>query len=131
LSTTKLIIKDEVNVKFENLDLDTRKELVKKFKYFNQAARYQPAYKLGRWDGCTSFFGLGGTTYVSMLDRVLPYLESQGYYVEVEDQRVSEQLKFEKVTEEFWGDTCWPEGHQQADNLLGCVTINVKSLITF
>jgi superfamily II DNA or RNA helicase len=114
LSTTKLIIKDEVNVKFENLDLDTRKELVKKFKYFNQAARYQPAYKLGRWDGCTSFFGLGGTTYVSMLDRVLPYLESQGYYVEVEDQRVSEQLKFEKVTEEFWGDTCWPEGHQQA-----------------
>ena len=114
MSTAKLIIRDEVNVKFENLDLDTRKELVKKFKYFNQAARYQPAYKLGRWDGCTSFFGLGGTTYVSMLDRILPLLDQWGYYVEVEDLRQSPALEFEKIKEDFWGDQCWPEGHRFA-----------------
>jgi superfamily II DNA or RNA helicase len=114
LSTAKLIIRDEVNVKFENLDLDTRKELVKKFKYFNQAARYQPAYKLGRWDGCTSFFGLGGTTYVSMLDRILPLLDQWGYYVEVEDLRESPALEFEKIKEDFWGELCWPEGHRFA-----------------
>jgi superfamily II DNA or RNA helicase len=114
LATAKLIIKDEVNIKIENLDLDTRKELVKKFKYFNQAARYQPAYKLGRWDGCTTFFGLGGTSYVSLLDKILPYLESQGYYVEVEDERVSPVLEFEKIDEAFWGDMCWPEGHRYA-----------------
>jgi superfamily II DNA or RNA helicase len=114
LSTAKLIIRDEVNVKFENLDLDTRKELVKKFKYFNQAARYQPAYKLGRWDGCTSFFGLGGTTYVSMLDRILPLLDQWGYYVEVEDLRESPTLEFEKIKEDFWGELCWPEGHRFA-----------------
>ena len=114
MSTAKLIIRDEVNVKFENLDLDTRKELVKKFKYFNQAARYQPAYKLGRWDGCTSFFGLGGTTYVSMLDRILPLLDQWGYYVEVEDLRESPALEFEKIKEDFWGELCWPEGHRFA-----------------
>jgi hypothetical protein len=114
LSTAKLIIRDEVNVKFENLDLDTRKELVKKFKYFNQAARYQPAYKLGRWDGCTSFFGLGGTTYVSMLDRILPLLDQWGYYVEVEDLRESPTLEFEKIKEDFWGKLCWPDGHRFA-----------------
>ena len=114
MSTAKLIIRDEVNVKFENLDLDTRKELVKKFKYFNQAARYQPAYKLGRWDGCTSFFGLGGTTYVSMLDRILPLLDQWGYYVEVEDLRESPTLEFEKIKEDFWGKLCWPDGHRFA-----------------
>ena len=96
------------------MDLDTRKELVKKFKYFNQAARYQPAYKLGRWDGCTSFFGLGGTTYVSMLDRILPLLDQWGYYVEVEDLRESPALEFEKIKEDFWGELCWPEGHRFA-----------------
>ena len=114
MSTAKLIIKDEVNVKIEGLDLDTRKELVKKFKYFDPAARYMPAYKLGRWDGCTTFFGLGGTTYVSLLDRILPLLEQWGYYIEVEDHRVSESLAFSQVGEDYWGDTCWPEGHMMA-----------------
>ena len=114
LSTAKLIIKDEINVKFEGLDLDTRKELTKKFKYFDPAARYMPAYKLGRWDGCTPFFGLGGTTYVSMLDRVLPLLTQWGYDLDIEDLRRHNELSFEKVTEEYWGDKCWPEGHRFA-----------------
>lgn len=87
MATARVIIKDEVNVKIEGLDLDTRKELVKKFKYFDQKARYMPAYRLGRWDGCTAFFGLGGTTFVSMLDRVLPLLDQWGYYIEVEDRK--------------------------------------------
>jgi superfamily II DNA or RNA helicase len=114
MATARIIIKDEVNVKIEGLDLDTRKELVKKFKYFQQSARYQPAYKLGRWDGCVSFFGLGGTTYVSLLDRILPLLEQWGYYLEIDDERVSEPLEFSKITEEFWGDQCWPAGHRFA-----------------
>jgi superfamily II DNA or RNA helicase len=114
MATARIIIRDEVNVKIEGLDLDTRKELVKKFKYFQQSARYQPAYRLGRWDGCVSFFGLGGTTYVSLLDRILPLLEQWGYYIEVEDERISEPLEFEKITEEFWGDKCWPDGHRFA-----------------
>ena len=114
MATAKIIIKDEVNVKIEGLDLDTRKDLVKKFKYFDQKARYMPAYKLGRWDGCTAFFGLGGTTYVSLLDRVLPLLDQWGYYIEVEDLRNSVELNFDKVEVEFWGDATWPEGHRFA-----------------
>ena len=112
MATARIIIKDEVNIKIEGLDLDTRKELVKKFKYFQQSARYLPAYRLGRWDGTVSFFGLGGTTYVSMLDRVLPLIESWGYYIEVEDHRKSVPLEFTKITEEFWGDMTWPPGHR-------------------
>ena len=114
MATARIIIRDEVNVKIEGLDLDTRKELVKKFKYFQQSARYQPAYRLGRWDGCVSFFGLGGTTYVSLLDRILPLLEQWGYYIEVEDERLSAPLEFEKISEDFWGDQTWPEGHRFA-----------------
>jgi superfamily II DNA or RNA helicase len=114
MATAHIIINDEVNCKIEGLDLDTRKELVKKFKYFQQSARYQPAYRLGRWDGCVSFFGLGGTTYVSLLDKILPLLEQWGYYIEVEDLRVAEPLQFEKITEEYWGDMCWPPGHRFA-----------------
>ena len=110
----KIIIKDEVNVKIENLDLDTRKELVKKFKYFDQKARYLPAYKLGRWDGCTSFFGLGGTTYMSILPEVIEEIVKQGYDPVLEDQRTSLPLNFNKVSEDFWGDQTWPVGHRFA-----------------
>jgi len=111
MASCKLVIKDEVNVKFEGLNLDMRKHLSNKFKYEIPYACYLPAYKLGRWDGTVSFFGLGGTTYVSMLEEVLVELENKGVYVEVQDLREPTQLKFEKITEDYWGNTCWPQGH--------------------
>ena len=114
MSITPIIIQDEVNCKIQGLDLDTRKELVKKFKYFQPGARYQAAYQLGRWDGCIGFFGLGGVTYVSLLDKILPFIESKGYYIEVEDERTPISLEFEEITEEYWGDLCWPTGHRFA-----------------
>jgi len=114
LASCKIIIKDEVNVKIENLDLDARKALVKKFKYEDPTARYRPAYKLGRWDGSISFFGLGGTTYMSMLPQVLEYLEAKNYYIELEDHRRPTALSFPEISEEFWGDQTWPVGHRFA-----------------
>jgi len=114
LASCKIIIKDEVNVKIENLDLDARKALVKKFKYEDPTARFRPAYKLGRWDGSISFFGLGGTTYMSMLPQVLEYLEAKNYYIELEDHRRPTALSFPEISEEFWGDQTWPVGHRFA-----------------
>ena len=114
MPSCKVVIKDEVNVKIENLDLDTRKALVKKFKYEDPSARFRPSYKLGRWDGSISFFGLGGTTYMSMLGPVLEYLESKNFYIEVEDHRTSEPLEFSEIFEDFWGDQTWPVGHRFA-----------------
>jgi hypothetical protein len=111
MATCKLVILNEVCIKFENLDLDTRKALVKKFKYQDPTARFRPSYALGRWDGAVSFFGLGGTSYMYMAPDILEYLESKNYYVEIEDRRTSPALEFSSITEEYWGDTCWPKGH--------------------
>ena len=118
MTTCKVIIKDEVNVKIENLDLDTRKALVKKFKYEDPTARFRPAYKLGRWDGTVSFFGLGGTTYISMLPQVLEFLEQKNYYVELEDYRDAFDLKFDEISEDFWGEKTWPKGHRFEGELI-------------
>ena len=114
MPSCKIVIKDEVNIKIENLDLDSRKALVKKFKYEDPTARYRPAYKLGRWDGTVSFFGLGGTTYLSMLPQVLEYLESRNFYIELEDLRNPVALDFPEISEDFWGEKTWPEGHRFA-----------------
>jgi len=134
LASCKISILDEVNVKVSNLDLDTRKALVKKFKYEDPTARFRPAYKLGRWDGSISFFGLGGTTYLSMLPQVLEFLEAKNYYIEVEDQRRPVALDFPKISEDFWGDQTWPEGHRFAgekirlrDDQVECVNIFLEN----
>ena len=42
----QLQIRDEVNVKLANLDLNTRKALVNRFKFEIPGARYLPAVRL-------------------------------------------------------------------------------------
>ena len=100
MSSCKLVIKDEVNVKFENLSLEWRKRLSNKFKYEIPYARHLPAVKLGRWDGKISFFGLGGTTYLNLVDQILPILDEGGVYVDFEDQRVKHNFEFK--SREIW-----------------------------
>jgi superfamily II DNA or RNA helicase len=112
MTTCKVTIIDEVNCKISGLDLDTRKALVRKFKYEDPTARFRPSFKLGRWDGSISFFGLGGTTYLSMLPQVLEYLEEKNYYIELDDKRITHDLKFQQISEDFWGEKCWPKGHR-------------------
>jgi superfamily II DNA or RNA helicase len=111
----KLIIRDEVNVKIEGLDLTTRKNLVNKFKYEIPGARYQPSVRLGRWDGKVAFFQLGGSTYINLLPEILSYLEEQGYDIEVEDTReYSTSFAFDQIAEDTFAGTAWPKGHPRA-----------------
>ena len=109
----KLIIKDEVNIKLEGLSLEVRRKLSNAFKYEIPYARYMPRYKLGRWDGTTTLFGLGGNGYVNQLEKVLSILEDHNIDIEeVEDLREPIKINFSKVTEEFWGNKVWPKGHR-------------------
>ena len=115
--SVRLVIQDEVNIKFENLPLDARKKLSNTFKYEIPYARYHPAYKLGRWDGMVSLFGLGGTGYLSQLEQILEILHSLRVTIDdIDDRRTSVQFSFEPVTETYWADQgkVWPVGHQQA-----------------
>ena len=107
-----LIIRDEVNVKFEGLDLDARRALVKRFKYDIPYARYLPAVRLGRWDGKVGFFQLGGSTYTNLLPEIVPILEEFNYSIDIDDQRsYSTQFEFASVTADTFANKTWPQGH--------------------
>ena len=111
---TKLILKDEVNCKFEGLALTTRRKLEKKLKFFLPYAYHVPAYKLGRWDGCVGFFTMGGATFVNCLPHILPVLEEEGYDIDIEDSRESHDFKFDLVTEDLFHSRTWPARHPSA-----------------
>lgn len=107
-----IVIKDEVNIKIEGLDLDARKRLVNAFKYDVPYARYLPAVRLGRWDGKVSYFQLGGSTYTNLLPDIVPVLEQLGYDIDLDDQRdYSNTFEFTQVTEHSWAHKTWPKGH--------------------
>lgn len=112
---TKILIKDEVNVTLQGLDLTTRKNLVKKFSFELPYARHLPAVRLGRWDGKVSFFTLGGSSYINLLPDILAYLDQQGYKFELIDQRdYRREFAFEKVVEDSYSHKTWPIGHPDA-----------------
>ena len=114
MSEAKIIIKDEVNAKIEGLEVGDRRALMKMFEYEMPGARYLPAVRLGRWNGKISYFSLAGSTYLNLLDQIIPYLYDKGYDIELQDLRQGHaELKFEQVTEDTFSHICWPKGHER------------------
>jgi len=112
MPTATIIIKDEVNIKIEGLELNARKALSNAFKYDVPGARYLPAVRLGRWDGKISYFQLGGSTFVNLLPEIIPILEKYNYDIELDDRRdYSTTYEFELVTESAFSHLTWGKGH--------------------
>lgn len=112
MKSCKITIKDEVNAKLDGLELDERRALVKKYSYEIPGAKYLPAVRLGRWDGKVSYFGLGGTTYINLLEGIIPFLEERGYDIELDDQRsYATQFSFNAIDENTFAHKTWPNGH--------------------
>ena len=107
----KITITDEVNCKIADLDLDTRKRLVAKFKFELPYARHMPAFKLGRWDGKVPYFNLGGTTYVNLLPEIIEWLAERNYSFDLDDRRPQYDFQFQQVDEESFSHIVWPKGH--------------------
>ena len=61
-----------------------------------------------------SIFGLGGTTYISLVDKILPILEDGGVYIEFEDHRQKHNFEFKAVDKNFLSSMQWPDNHPSA-----------------
>lgn len=131
MPTVKIIIRDEVNVKLEGLDVAIRRKLCNKFKYQVPYARHLPAVKLGRWDGCINFFSVGAATYVKLLDEIIPILDDAGYTMELVDQRQNWNFEFEAVDEQTLGEFKWPNGHPAQGSAVSLRDYQVSAINAF
>ena len=127
----KLIIKDEVNVRFENLDVITRRKISDKLKFFLPYAYHLPSYKLGRWDGHIRFCDIGGRTYLNLLDRILPIIEDQDYEVDIDDQRQKHEFNFNAIDESLHFNKTWGKKHPQAGQPIVLRDYQVKTINSF
>ena len=107
-----LKIKDEVNLKIDGLELDARRALMQKFEFEVPGARYMPSVKLGRWNGKVSYCSLAGSTFINLLEDIIPILEELNYSIELEDMREYQtQFQFEEVQKDSFKNVFWPKGH--------------------
>ena len=75
-------------------------------------AYHVPAFKLGRWDGCVSFFSAGGLTNVALLEKIVPVLVNEGYEIGINDKRNTPvNFNFPAVTNDKYKHITWPKGH--------------------
>ena len=108
-------IADEVNTRISGLELSERKALMKLFEYEIPGARFLPAVRLGRWNGKMSYFSLGGSTFVNLLEEIIPVLDRIGYDIELDDTReYRTNFEFSPCTEDTFKHKTWPVGHPVA-----------------
>ena len=107
-----LKIKDEVNLKIDGLELDARRALMQKFEFEVPGARYMPSVKLGRWNGKVSYCSLAGSTFINLLEDIIPILEGLNYTIELEDMREYQtQFDFTEIQQDTFKEVLWPKGH--------------------
>ena len=109
-----LVIKDEVNIQFKDVDPKTRRKLNAAVEYFLPQAQFMPSFKLGRWNGKVSFCDVAGRSYFQLLDRLLPIVVEAGYEVVVEDHRTPYEFNFEEVEQDSYDHVMWPKRHPAA-----------------
>lgn len=134
MQTCKLIIKDEVNIKLEGLSPEVRRKISTAMKYEIPYARHTPLYKLGRWDGTVTFFGIGGDGYLNHLEKIIPVLEKNKIEIgEIEDRRAPVKLDLGTIAETYWGEQgkTWPDGHRFAGQPITLRTDQVEVINKF
>lgn len=101
MKKAKLIIEDEVNVKFNGLYRSDINEVIDKTKIFKPSAKHTAAFKMKVWDGKESQFEEDGSTKFFMLDKILPIIEAQGYDIDIEDKRKDVEYIPDEIDEMF------------------------------
>lgn len=113
MTKATLIIQDEVNCKFEGVDVSTRRKMVQSLEFMLPYARHTPAFKLGRWNGKMSFCDVGARSYLNLLDILLPIVQQGGYEIELDDRREEHNFVFDEINENSYSHIMWPKGHSR------------------
>ncbi len=110
----KIELLDEVNCKIHGLSTADRRKFYDKFSYMLPHAYHVPAFKMGRWDGKKNYFAIGGKTFSSLLEDIVPDLIESGYDVTLSDSRINYQVDLTTITADHFAHKVWPEDHPVA-----------------
>ncbi len=131
MKKTKLVLQDEVNCRFLDLQPDTRRRIVEALSFIPGYARHTPAFKTGKWDGKVSFATVGGGSSINLLDKIIPIVIEEGYDIEIDDKRVDFPVVFEPIEDDYLEAYVWPEKHRLAGEPIILAEHQVRAANTF
>ena len=99
-----IVLRDEVNCYVQGLKPSDNEILKNQFSILTPTRFYQAAFKLGQWDGKISFFYEDGRTYVNLLEKLVPIIESMGYTIKLLDKRKSTAYLPEPIDKFYLND---------------------------
>ena len=111
----KIKLEDQINCRVYGLDSCTNKLCADALKVFIPAAKYMPAYKLGRFDGYIRYYSLTGQTTLTLLPVILPIILKAGYkleFIKTSEIQPSILTPDDIIDENYLSCYHWPEGHK-------------------
>jgi len=105
----KLIILDEVNCAFVNLQSEHLIYFYEEYGLFAKGYFFNPKYQIGSWDGKIRFFHKTGKTFIVLLSDIIPRIINLGYDIEVVDNRTARTVQPALVDEHFFSHVIDPE----------------------
>lgn len=103
--TVTIELQDEVNIRIKGLPSTITDALSERFTYWAPNFKFQPSYRIGRWDGKIRLFQKTGKTYFHFLDDIIPIIDSQGYDIHIEDYRLDHgDLSLPFIDENYLAD---------------------------
>ncbi len=87
MPTAKLVITDQVNVKFKGLDPEALDRCQEVLAFYVPGFVHMPSYKIGHWDGKIRLFQRSGSTFLNLAYEAIDVLSKEfGYTIDIEDQ---------------------------------------------
>lgn len=87
MATCKLIILDNANCVFCGLKPEHVAYLYEEYSEFAPGYRFNPAFRLGSWDGKLRYFHKTGSTFVNLLPDIIPQVVGLKYKIDIDDKR--------------------------------------------
>ncbi len=100
-----IILQSHTKCVITNLRSEHVKLLYNKFGFKVENAYFHPKYKLGLWDGIIRFFKQNGSTYVNLLDEIIPVIIKLGYKINLIDKRKDNSFVLcESITKDYFSE---------------------------
>jgi superfamily II DNA or RNA helicase len=87
-----ITVHDEVWCTISGLSPQHINFLYNKFGIHVDGYFFMPKFKLGHWDGKIRFFKETGKTYIRLIDKIIPFIETWGYEIELIDNRALQKI---------------------------------------
>lgn len=104
-----IFINDEVFCRVTGLADQHMKMMCERYALFVDGYNFNHAYKLGRWDGKKRFFQKDGSTYLRLLDEIIPVIKNLGYKLKLVDNRETEVYDAEPVASDSYAHIINPK----------------------